>query len=52
MIRGFHVVDNGEGGGPPDLISFAFGLSNAQVWCDVQPDFASNEVENGNVQVH
>lgn len=52
IIRGFHVVDNGEGGGPPDLISFSIGLFDAQEWCDVMPDFAVNEVENGNVQVH
>ncbi|MDX1545830.1 MAG: hypothetical protein R3247_02510 [Rhodothermales bacterium] len=51
-IRGFYVVDNGEGGkAAPDQISFAFGLSSADIWCDLQPRVALNDVEKGNVQV-
>ncbi|WP_412062303.1 hypothetical protein [Rubrivirga sp. IMCC45206] len=52
VIRGFHVVDNGEGNGPPDQISFAVAPGDAQLWCDLMLDSAINEVENGNVQVH
>lgn len=52
IIRGFYVVDNGEGGNAaPDQISFAFGLSSADFWCDLQPRVALNDVEKGNVQV-
>ncbi len=52
IIRAFRVVDNGEGSGAAaDEVSFAFAVDNAQGWCDDQPGFPTNPIEEGNVQV-
>ena len=53
IIRGFRVIDNGEGNGsPPDQISAAIPVSSAQLWCDVRPEVEVFDIEKGNVQVH
>lgn len=53
IVRGFYVVDNGQGNNnPPDQISLAFPAGDAQAWCDIMPQTSLNDVENGNVKVH
>ncbi len=54
-IRGFRVVDNGEGKNhPPDQIANSVRLRtiSAQDWCDLTPVRALLDIEQGNIQVH
>jgi hypothetical protein len=53
VVRGFRVVDNGQGhGSPPDQITFAHAPESAQAWCDATPPRPLVDIEKGNIQVH
>ena len=53
-VRGFYMVDNGEGkNDPPDQIAHSTLLRtiSAQDWCNIAPVRTLFDIEQGNVQV-